>query len=325
MNCEWVKKNYPLTEGIAIGIDQISITKPYKPPMLDTSDPTEAQVKQVAKAKIQYKHESLAHINYVRKTLATLFKATPPKPAKYGSKLDSIKVFCEEDGSHVATVRLGLHFGTPVLNYTLNPGKLTDKGFIELDALFCMTYPNDYEGLYIDGAITRFEFFIDVEGVKPADLVLLDIGKRKTTLYKGTTYHGRRGRPLVGTAYDKGAELKTDQVLTRIEARVKRRDMTFQQLVELGIPNPFAQFLVVPSSALETAASEWKYPELINQVRQHGLQGGIKNAPARKAITKRLGELVVPWWNPEHIWAEFSNIIIGFRPSFIGGGSGFSV
>jgi len=168
--------------------------------------------------------------------------------------------------------------------------------------------------------ISHFEFFIDVKGINTRDLVLLDTGKRITTPYKTTTFNGRRGSKLVGVMYDKGAEQKTDQSLTRIEVRIKRRDVTFQQLVESGIDNPFSPFLLVPASALTVVANEFKCPALVGQILQHGLHGGIKNTFARKKITSRLKELAVPWWNPDQIWSEFREILLGFRPHFIGGG-----
>ena len=297
-------------DGIRIGIDQVTISIPYAPP--------------VEGAQYLYKKEMLGLINYVQYATQHLFKSTLPKPVKGTSTLKRINVSCEEDGSYVATVLVGLCYGTPVLNYTFNPSKLTSEGLMELNALLTMTHPLGYAGIYIQGVITRFEFFLDIEDVNLSDLALLDTGKRITTLYKDTTYHGRRGRDLVITAYDKAAEQKIDRVLTRIEARIKRRGVTFQELVETGIANPFAPFIVVPATALNVVASEWKYPELADQIRQHGLYGGIKNTQARKAITKRLREFSVAWWNPDAIWAKFGTIMDGFRPAFIGGSYDFS-
>lgn len=164
-------------------------------------------------------------INYVRQATQHLFKSAPPRAIKGSSTLHRIRVSCEEDGSYVATVTLGLLFGTPVLSYSFNPSKLTSEGCLELEALLTMTHPLGYEGIYVQGVITQFEFFLDLEGVHHSEIVLLDSGKRVTTLYKTTTYQGRRGGTLVGTTYDKAAEQKIDLVLTRIEARVKRRDV----------------------------------------------------------------------------------------------------
>jgi hypothetical protein len=102
--------------------------------------------------------------------------------------------------------------------------------------------------------------------------------------------------------------------------------VTFQGLVEAGINNPFAPFIVVPASALDVVAKEWPYdPELAHRIRQHGLYGGIKSGSARKVITKRLRELSVPWWNADSIWAKFGVIMDGFRPAFTGGSYDFSL
>lgn len=321
VNCEWVKRKYQMTDGLTIGIDKVCISIPFNPPKPCDGQLPKGQTKQLALAQNNYKKESLNHINYVRSALRNFgFKTTRAKPIQGAQRLDRVGVYTEEDNSYVATVMLGLTYSTPVLSFSFNPSKLTDYGLDELEALLTLTLPNHYEGLYTDGVISQFEFFVDVEGVKVSDLVLLDIGKRKTTLYKSTTYNGRRGSPLVGTLYDKGAEQGTDHLLTRVEVRVKQREVTFQQLVESGISNPFSPFLLVPASALTVVANEFKCPALVGQILQQGLNGGIKNAQARKAITKRLAEFVVPWWNPDLLWDEFRKILLGFRPHFIGGG-----
>ena len=325
MNSEWVKPYYELMDGIRMGIDQVSITIPYIPLQLPDVELDQDESKKLIAAQHQHKMTAISNINYVRWAAMNLFKSAPPKSVKGLATLHRIKVFCEEDGSYTATIMLGLFFGRPLVNYSFNPSKLTAEGRLELQALLTMTHLMGYEGIYSEGVIARLEFFLDVKDVPTSDLVLLDTGKRKTTFYKNTTYHGRRGRKLVGTTYDKAAQQKIDRVLTRIEARIKRRDKTLQEVVEGGIANPFASFIVVPSSALDVVASEWPYdPELATQIRLHGLYGGIKNGQARKAITKRLRELSVPWWNPDTIWAKFGTIMKGFRPAFIGGSHDFS-
>ena len=325
MNSEWVKPSYELIDGITMGIDQVSITIRYIPLQHPDGEPDQDQLKKLITAQHQHKKMAISNINYVRWAAMNLFKSAPPKSVKGLATLHRIKVFCEEDANHIATITLGLFFGKPLLNYSFNPSKLTAEGRMELEALLTMTHHMGYEGIYSEGVIARLEFFLDVEDVPNSDLVLLDTGKRKTTLYKGTTYHGRRGRKLVGTAYNKAAQQKIDRVLTRIEARVKRRDKTLQEVVEGGIANPFAPFIVVPASALDVVANEWPNdPELAHHIQQHGLYGGIKNGQARKAITKRLQEFSLEWWNPDAIWAKFGTILDGFRPAFIGGSYDFS-
>jgi hypothetical protein len=320
MNSEWVKSSYELMDGIRMGIDQVSVTIPYIPLAHPAGELDQEQLKQLITAQKQHWNEAISNINYVRWTVQNIFKAAPPKLVKGLKTLHRIKVFCEEDASHIATITLGLFFGKPLINYSFNPSKLTAEGSMELEALLALTHMMGYEGIYSGGFIARLEFFLDVEDVPNSDLVLLDTGKRKTTLYKDTTYHGRRGRKLVGTSYDKAAQQKIDRVLTRIEARIKRRDKTLQDVVEGGIANPFSPFIVVPASALDLVAGEWpNCPELAHQIRQYGLYGGIKNQPARKGITKRLQQLAVPWWNADAIWAKFGTIMEGFRPAFIGG------
>lgn len=319
MNCEWVSKTHKFVDSVWMGIDQVSLSIPFPPLELPQGELSQDEFLAFVKSQHQQKMKALETINYVRWVTTKLFKTAPPKLVKNSTTLQRISVFCEADNSNMATLMLGLHFGKPLLNFSFNPSKLTSEGRNELDVLLTMTHPLGYEGIYSEGRIARLEFYLDIEDENATDLILLDTGKRMTTLFRGTTYNGRRGTSLVGTAYNKAAQLKIDQPLTRIEARIKRADKSLIDVVEGNLANPFASFLVVPASGLTQVAKEWSSETLASQIHQHGLHGGIKNTHARKAITKRLRELALPWWNPEKIWQEFIGITQGFRPSFIGG------
>jgi hypothetical protein len=315
-----VKPSYPLANGINIGIDQISISLPFNPPTPSNQDLTQDKIKELAQAQAYYKKDFLQHIAYIRGYLSNILPATIVKVTKTKDKLHRISVRCATDGSHVATVMLGLCYGTPLIRYTFNPNKLTEDGWLELENLLDMTLPLGYGSMYTKGVISRFEFFIDVDALNHVDIALLDTGKRRTTLYKSTTYHGTRRSPLVATLYDKAAQLKLPSPLTRIEMRVKRPDIILQPFIESSINNPLAALLVVPTAALEALCSEWKNsPALVSQIKNSGLYAGIKNASARKKITARLQEMIVPWWDPIHIWEKFREILLNFRPDFIGG------
>lgn len=316
MNIQMLEPIY-ISKDISIKMDQISISVPFTFPQLAQGE--HEQITKLIAAKKQYKKEALETINYVRLALIKFFKSALTQLGGKANKLDRIKVFCEADGSHISSVMLGLYFGKPLLNFTFNPSKLTVEGLLELDTLFAMTLPLGYGGLYSEGVISRLEFAVDVAGIAPADLVLLDTGKRKTTSYMGTTYHGRRGRPLVATLYDKAAEQKSDSLLTRIECRVSRRDMTLQHLVEMGIANPFEPLLVIPIYALDALAKESKDEMLAQRIQQDGLFGGIKNKYARKKVVGQLNEFVPKWWDTNEIWNEFRNVLNGFKPHYIGG------
>lgn len=311
---QYVREKRELLDGIVLGIDKMEIRIPWKRPSLENIDPKSETAKRLRKAS---KDKFESHLHFVQAQIMENFDTELSPGTSINDKLKRLAVFSRKDGSRVATIMYGLHFGNPVLTYQFNPSKLTDDGRWELNLLLEMTLPFEYATLYSQGVISRIEPFIDVLDVRHGDLVLLDTGRRKTTLYETTTYQGRRKSPLAATMYDKAKQLGLDMLWTRIEARIHRDDLTLQDFVESGIPNPFAPFLVVSAAALETVAKEWNRPQLVSEITQHGLKGGIKNSKARRAITLRLKEMTVPWWDPDHIWRQFREMTWGFHPSIM--------
>ena len=220
----------------------------------------------------------------------------------------------------LCVITVGWKYGNHFLNIAINPSNLTLDGGCELQSLFSVLFNNHYEELYEKGVISHFEFYVDVPNTHLADLVLIDAGKRKTTLYRGTTYHGGRKSKLTCTIYDRAAKLKIDSALTRIEARINRRDLLFKDLVENGIPNPFDKFFVVPAEALKLIAQEWKQPQLPHMIREFGVYGAThRNPAARKKLLERLHEHTVPWWQPDLFWETNKKMLLEFKPEFLGG------
>lgn len=313
-----VRPKQLLMEGITIGIDLMTINIPYRPLGMTSIDLSGELTSMQFAEQAHHKKQFMSHIYEVRTVLMEIYEAKPTKKEKDDkTATDRLRVLCADDGSHVTTVTVGLCFGTPVISYSFNPNKLTDAGLIEFDVLLSMTLPHGYGSLYTEGVISRCEFYIDVDGVPYGSLALLDKGKRRTTRYDDTTYNGTRHSDLVGAMYNKAEQLKINAHRTRIETRIRQRDVTLQQVVESGIKNPLSPFLVVPASALTLIANEWEHdPTLANRIAKDGLYGGIKNPSARKAVTKRLEELVVPWWDPEKIWASFQQTMSVLRPNY---------
>jgi len=305
---------HALSDGVALGVDKVEFRIPYKQPPKGTIVQTSDSATHIQPPG---KNSFLNHLYFAREQIIDNFKVTQPKGAIAKGKPARIIVKSRYDYSRVATVMLGLYWGNPVLTYEFNPSKLTEDGVWELNLLFEMTLPFEYLTLYTQGVIKRIEFYIDITGIGYGDLVLLDTGRRKTSQYFDTTYHGKRKSPLAATMYNKAAELKQQEPRTRIEFRVQHRDVTLQDLVESGITNPFEPFLVVPAAALETIADELKCPRLANDIRKLGLYKATKNIHARKAITQRLKQMVVPWWNHDQIWDHCRQMLRGFRPTYM--------
>lgn len=114
--------------------------------------------------------------------------------------------------------------------------------------------------------------------------------------------------------YDKAAQQKIDGEITRIEARINRRDIRFRDLVEIGIPNPFHNFFVISTDDLQLIANKWKHPRLVHNVRTLGVYGAtLGNQPARKRLLKHLEEHTVKWWQPDIFWDAHKKMLLEFK------------
>jgi hypothetical protein len=179
-------------------------------------------------------------------------------------------------------------------------------------------FNDHYEDVYKGGVVAHAEFFIDVPEEDLSNLVLVDLGRRTTTMYKGTSYSGKQSSRLVGTMYDKAKETKSAGKLVRVEARINRRDISFRDLVEQDLFNPLSSFLVVEASQLKLVAQEWNSPSLANRIKEFGLYGGVSTSYARKAIRAYLKEHTVSWWQPDVFWAGHRKLLQKLRPGQAG-------
>lgn len=299
-----------LSEQMSIGIDKVEIGIPWNP-----KGEHAAQSKDLIKSRKNTFHRNMVRIR--DQIIENMPHTIWHEKGAYGWQTH-IHITSPNDGPAIATITLGSHWGKPLLNYQFNPSKLTEDGRHTLNLLFTLTQPFEYLSLYRDGVVKHLECFIDLNEVSHDDLALLDRGRRKTKHCDSTTYQGQRKGELVGTLYDKGRQIGHDAPLTRLEWRVQRPELTLEKFIEHGVANPLAAFMVVPNSALDEVAVGWPaYPELARSIRDSGLYGGIKNSNARKAITARLYDRTMPWWEPDILWEGFRLLIAHLRPAWV--------
>lgn len=297
-----------------IGLDRFVIGLPYpKLPNLDIANPVTNDV--VVQINISQK-EFVSCLKHLENTIKDTGKYVIGKCRN--KDLKRYKVLSEQDGGLLCFYTLGFCFGTGVINIEVNPSKLTADKWGELLALISIQFYHQYEELYARGVVSHAEFYVDVVGESISNLVLIDEGRRATTHFKGTTYQGKRGSPLVGTMYDKASELKLNEKLIRIETRMNRNDIAFKDLIENDLFNPFSKFLVLNVNKLQLIANEFGSPSIKQNIVESGLFKGIKNKHARKAILALLKENAISWWKPELFWSTHKTLLLNFMPSNVG-------
>jgi hypothetical protein len=300
--------------GLDIGLDKIVIGIPYpKAPKADELNPPSQEQVALLQAKRKEFVASMKHIE----SMITAGKFICGKNKSKDSK--RYKVLSEFDGSLLCVFSLGFSYGSGVINFEVNPHRLDQDKMAELLGLLSVMFNGHYDELYEQGVVSHAEFYVDVFGVDLSGLALIDAGRRVTSMFKGTTYHGRRKSSLVGTMYDKAKECGEDGQRVRIEARIKRRDIPFQDLVEGALPNPLSSFLAVEKSKLQLIAQEQKHPQLADQIIELGMYGAVHNQHARKKILARLKEEAAPWWQPDIFWAAHREQLLKFKPGHAGG------
>jgi hypothetical protein len=254
------------------------------------------------------------------KYIECMIKLEPYHCAKGKNKdLKRYMVKSDSSGELLFIVTLGFDYGTGVTNFELNPSKFTPEKLDETLMILSGMFNYDYRELFSRGVVSHAEFYVDVYGEHLSDLVLIDTGRRATTHYKGTTYQGKRTSPLSVIMYDKAKEQKQPGEHVRIEARIKRRDIPFKALVELDLFNPLSNLLVIKVNQLHSIANEFKAPQLANHIIELGLYRAVANKHARKEILARIKDNVVPWWQPEMLWASHRQQLQQLKPEYIGG------
>lgn len=297
---------------VEVGIDKLVIGIPF--PTISKADAKQVTQEQLGQVHAQQK-EFVANLKHVE----NMILLGPHYCGKTKNKdIKRYRVLSEIDGKLLCIFSLGFSFGSGVLNLELNPKRLNPDKIAELLGMLSVMFNDHYDEVYERGVVSHAEFYVDVVGVELANLVLIDEGRRSTTIHKGTTYHGRRYSRLVGTMYDKAKELGEDGKLVRIEARINRRDIRFKDLVEGDLFNPLNKFLVVEKNEVQLVAQQWNTPQLANHIIELGLYDAIFNKQARKAILTQLKEKAVSWWQPDLFWTAHRALLLKFKPGNVG-------
>ena len=301
---------FQAADGIRIGVDRMVIGY--------TLGPMQLAAKKAHKdsplVQEQYSNAYISMMNEMQDTIRTVTEYKE-LPGKYQTRY---VVRSTLSGSRLCTVSFGFGKST-YTNVEWNPSKLSHADWLELEALFDVLFELGYGGLFQNGVVSHAEFCVDVSGAKNSDFVLVNQGRHQKTIFNGTTYYGRRTSPLVCTMYDKGAQLKIDDDLLRVEVRINRRDIWFQDLINVGIQNPFESIFVVPVDALQIISNDYNKPTLANNIKEFGVSGAVKNNAARKAILAKLKVHTVSWWQPDMFWKTHQQLLKEFRPPFVGG------
>lgn len=206
---------------------------------------------------------------------------------------------------------------TWVINFEWNPSKHTVEERDEFEAALSTMLYDHYEELYVCGVVSHAEFCVDVYGVDISKLVLIENRAKSYQKVGTTTYSGRRGSAHVLTIYDKAKQLGMSGKHVRIEARIKRRDITLQQFVENpdAIPNPFGKAIIVDADDLIWMSEDYNIPlSTIGAIKELGLYGAVKNKLARQKIFTLLSLSHVEWLDPAEFWTQHQALLKGLEP-----------
>lgn len=302
---------------VEVGLDKFVLSMPYpEEPKGDSHNPI--SVAQM----VQYEHsksEFIEAMHFIKNMVLDHFKchvkATQNKDLKRYSVFDND----ENGGGLICTFKLGFCFGTGVINIEINRSKLTQKQYTELIGWIDIFFSHGYQELYSKATVSHAEFFVDVIGEDLSDLVILDNSRRTNTIFKGTTYRGKRASKNVTTLYNKAEESKIGGKLVRVEARINRNDIRFQDLVEFDLFNPFCNVLVVDVNQLQSIASKHGKSQFASRIMKLGLTKCGINLRTRKKIFADLEQSTVDWWRPDLFWAKHRELLTMFNPNSVAG------
>lgn len=273
-----------------------------------------AMMSVMAKQLIQYQQKEyvalMKHIESMIKVGKHFVKKTKQKGLK------RYCVLSEQNDTPLFYVQLGCINKTWVINFEWNPSKLSPEEQDEFLANLSIMLNHHYEELYEFGVVSHAEFAVDVYGVDISSLALISLKKSAYQRVGTTIYSGRRGSANVLTIYDKAKELGKSEKHVRIEARIKRRDLTLQQLVEnsAAIHNPFNRQIVVDVNQLQLVAQELQIPPLAELLKELGLHEAVKNFAARCKIFGHLMKNTVDWWQPDKFWTQHQALLKALEP-----------
>lgn len=300
---------------VQVGLDKFVLGLPY--PKLAKTDidnpPSQDELADVESKRKDF----VAKLHHIKNMIEVTGKYCVSKTQNKDIK--RYKVLSEDDGSLVCIFSLGFSFGTGVINLEVNPSRMTTGKWGELLALLSVTFDGHYQEFYERCVVAHAEFYVDVPDEKLSNLVLIGERRGTTTKCKDTTYLCKRSSPKVVTMYDKAKEQKQDGELVRVEVRINRREIYFKDFVENCPFNPFCNLMVLNVKQLQSAAQDYMDPQLVNKIKEWGLFEAVKNKHSRNSLLARLKMNVEPWWQPESIWPVHKELLLKFKPNYIGG------
>jgi len=201
-----------------------------------------------------------------------------------------------------------------------NPARLE---MADVRAILDIVLPLGYSSLMNYGRCTRMDIAIDILGVDIEDMMVWNTAARRTRMYTGeygcleTYYLGSLGSQRHFAIYDKRAEMEKNGIdmdlpdgpIVRIEARL-RPSVYWCDMSEL--PNPFAKLNVASYASI--GALDVETHLFLESCRLRGPQAALKRVKKLDAslwskYSKRLEQHVSPWWDPEHIWARYPDLL----------------
>lgn len=295
---------------LEIGLDKFVLSMPY-PKKLQVDVPHKLTQEELDKYALE-KYEFVDQMHFIKDIVVENFKHHVVHTKNKDMK--RYNVF-SDDNSLMFVLSIGFCFGTGVLNIEINPSKLKTEQWEDLIDWLDNFFKKGYTDFYTKAVISHAEFFVDVLGEDISSLVLIDNTRRISTRHKGTTsYLGKRKSARVSTMYDKAKQLKLDEELIRVEARINPKSLRLQNLVEGHQISPFSNDLIVNINQLQSIAKAMEKAHFASRIKEFGLNGSGINKHTRKLIYKELQENAVNWWKPELFWSIHKEQLKQFHP-----------
>jgi hypothetical protein len=208
-------------------------------------------------------------------------------------------------GDYCHSVLVGESYGYPIINFTINPSRMSVDCWNAFLSMTSLIFPNGYAGLFQKSVVSHVEFFVDVYGVNRSDIHLISNSRRKLkTPHEGTAYFGGRRGKRTDVCYDKAKQMDESESRVRIEPRYKRRDL-FWGGVHEKVPSPFDGLHILQSKNLKSIAQEMNSPPLAVMLPKVGI-GIVKNSHARKKLLSLIAAQSPDWWQP----GEFGGCLV---------------
>ena len=196
---------------VRLGIDKTVLGLKYpsatNEQLEEMSDDSKAKLKLAQK---QFIAKKLHIQNVIKNTCVFSKESVKPYLTRYFIKSES-------DNTNVCEIYLGQAGTTHIINFKINPSKLSMDGKAELDGLLAVTFNDHFEEVYLNSVVSHIEFFIDVLDIDQDDYVIVDLSRRTATNYKETRYLGKRNSPLSLAYYNKGKQLNVDDSITKLK------------------------------------------------------------------------------------------------------------